>query len=88
MDMSQQALEGPSKLHGLRWSKAEGLRIDAKEGVVRDSAGPAVTLGDDTQRRQAEIRVVNQEVGWKESPVSLLNHANILLAEKVDVFGG
>ena len=27
-------------------------------------------------------------MGWKENPVSLLNRANILLAEKVNVFGG
>ena len=79
VNVPQQALEGATKLHGIGGRQLECLLVESKVAVVGDGAGAAVALGDDPQRGQAEVRMVNEQVGRQQHPVTLLNHAHILL---------
>jgi hypothetical protein len=63
-DGLEDPLEGPAELHGFRWCQADGVGIDAIEGVVDDDARPAVTLGHNSKGAEAEVgEVSDQGVG-------------------------
>jgi hypothetical protein len=46
----EETVKGPAELHSLLRTEAEGLVVDAREGVVNDSMMAAVALGYDASR--------------------------------------
>jgi hypothetical protein len=48
-DAKQKTIKGAAKLHGLRRSQLEGVKIDPVKGKVNNEPGPTTTLWDATQ---------------------------------------
>ena len=88
-DGLQNPLEGSAKLHGLPRGQADGIIIDAVEGVVNDDAGAVIPLGDHAKRAEVKkVEEVLDELIGEEDPLSLLHKGDDLLLEEGQVFSG
>ena len=84
----KETVEGTPKLHCLRGSKRDGLRIDAVESVVHDSTGATAMLRDDANGAEAEVgKGLDISIG-KDEPLALLDHVGHLIIHIVPVFNG
>jgi hypothetical protein len=51
-DALEDPFKGPPKLHGFGRGEADGVVVDAIEGVINNHPWAAVALGDNSQRAQ------------------------------------
>ena len=45
-------------------------------------------MWDDAKGRQTEVWVVDEESGWQQNPMALLNHTNVFLPEEINMILG
>jgi hypothetical protein len=73
-DILDDTLEGPTKLHSFRCRKGQGVSVNAKEGVVNNCPGPALTLGDNTNGADAKVgKVLDSGIG-EDHPLAFSDH--------------
>ena len=81
-------MERPAKLHGVLWCKWQRVLVDVEVATVRDGSGPAISLGNDTQRTEPAISMVDHQMRWQQRPVALPHHVDALLSEEISVLFG
>jgi hypothetical protein len=82
-DILDDALEGPTKLHGFRCRKGQGVSVNTKESVIHNCPRSPFTLGDNTNWADAKVgKVLDSGVG-EDHPLSFLDHVAEFRGEKV-----
>jgi hypothetical protein len=82
---SQDALQRAPELHRLRRSQTNGLIVDLRKGVVDDEPRSAVTLGDHTEWREAEVVQRKYSCQGQDNPIPLLTELEELFTHKFNV---
>jgi hypothetical protein len=91
VEFVEDTVEGAAELHRVFRAEGDVVFVDAGEGVVDDSPGAAVALGNDASGGEAELSKLSASQGsadggvGEDHPLACRDHGSHLSAEEVAV---
>jgi hypothetical protein len=82
LHMLKDALQGPTEFHALSRGDSDGVLIHPKIRVITNGARAPVPLGDNSQGADSKVGVVHHQAGWKEVPLTLVDHVHKLRSKE------